>query len=80
MPEMARDGHQMKGKKMNMKAMKANWKTTGWGLAVIITALATAASALLDNDPETVVNTEATLAIETKKAPPCSESFYSYCF
>ena len=42
--------------------MKSSWKTTAAGVAAILAAVAAAARAILDGDPETLVNWEATAA------------------
>ena len=41
--------------------MKKSWKTTAAGVAAVIAAVAAAARAILDGDPETLVNWEATI-------------------
>lgn len=42
--------------------MKASWRTSGAGIAAIVTALAGAASVLLDADPATVPDWTAIVA------------------
>ncbi len=39
-------------------AMKRNWKTTAFGICVLLGALAAAGIALLDGNPETTVDIE----------------------
>ena len=43
--------------------MKGSWKTTTAGILGIVAAVATAVSAMLDNDPATVPNWSAVAAI-----------------
>ena len=45
--------------------MKGSWKTTTAGIATIIASVATALSAMLDNDPATIPNWTAVIATAT---------------
>ena len=49
-------------KEVNKMNLKGSWRTTGAGIAMILTALGTAVAALTDNDPATQVNIGATIS------------------